>query len=777
MEDPHAEHGLRSVQAESQGLGGISLARRSSNEGRTVQSRTRRGTPEFSELVLACRHRLVLLVFAGAVVSSALVALSWRLTDAPYEAKSLVGVRQHQEVIFTPQTSRADDLAFIGAQEQLVRSPQVLAAALDDEQVRALLEEIPTHNAIEWLRDLLSVEIQAGAEILHISVQHPSAQASQALCNAVTRAYLAEITNRATSDRQRRCEELERATRKADHQLDELWIELTRVASAVGSDNSQSLTIRDEIQLQAYREYAQQLRRGQLRGNELQSQVTETQLRMAADDKACDAAIDERLRNQPDVVAARDQLATIDARIEQMREVAARDDSPKLKQLYEDREPLVAAVEKVMNDLRPQLREQLLEQHRIEMESRLLQLRKELELNQGEQEFLHGRMEEIDTTIVRTDAKNGIQLEMARHAVDRQTRLADALVQSLEEFKIESQIQPRVKLIEWAQLPRKANHARQLKAGASAAGVGWLIVILCVGSLEWRGCWVRSSDDVRSHFARPVFETHGDSVGLFRVRSRCSASGAREAAARLMLPDSSSKTVPSVMVSSAVASEPRHLVALDLARAFTAFQRRTLLIDCDPSGTSLSRTLGATQLPGLIQISPHQLEPRRYIVSSSEEGLDFLPLGLRQGTGAWVDPQTLDLVLKSLRFDYHAIVLNGPAIMSSPESLLLASHVDQMLLAVFVGTSRWHQLAASEEFAEQAGIPVFASIVHSGRRSAALTLTFDRRRASRPVSEQEEVTEETLRAGVAAIQQELNRSTSGDRQRPAKSGANKEITS
>ncbi len=140
MEDPHAEHGLRSVQAESQGLGGISLARRSSNEGRTVQSRTRRGTPEFSELVLACRHRLVLLVFAGAVVSSALVALSWRLTDAPYEAESLVRVRQHQEVVFTPQTSRADDVAFVRAQEQLVRSPQVLAAALDDEQVRALLE-------------------------------------------------------------------------------------------------------------------------------------------------------------------------------------------------------------------------------------------------------------------------------------------------------------------------------------------------------------------------------------------------------------------------------------------------------------------------------------------------------------------------------------------------------------------------------------------------------------------------------------------------------------
>ncbi len=70
------------------------------------------------------------------------------------------------------------------------------------------------------------------------------------------------------------------AQRQADGRLDELWAELNRVASEVGSDNSQSLTIRDEIQLQAYREYARQLRAAQMRGNELQSLLTDEQLRI-----------------------------------------------------------------------------------------------------------------------------------------------------------------------------------------------------------------------------------------------------------------------------------------------------------------------------------------------------------------------------------------------------------------------------------------------------------------------------------------------------------------
>ncbi len=414
-------------------------------------------------------------------------------------------------------------------------------------------------------------------------------------------------------------------------------------------------------------------------------------------------------------MAARERIAKIDSQIQQMREVAARDDSPRLKRLNEDREFLSANLDKLISNLRPQLREQSREQHRIKLESSLVQLQKQIELNQAEKEFLHSRMEEIDTTIVRTDEKNGVQLEMSRHAVDRQTRLADRLWQSLEEFKIESQSRPRVTLIELAQLPSHANHGRQLKAAAAAAGVGWLIAILGVGWFEWQGRRVRHRNDVKSHSARPVFGGNDVSARRANKEERALTVELSEAAARFMLPNKSGKTIPSLMVSSASADEPRHLVSLELARAFQSFRRRTLLIDCDTSGSYLSRQLGADQLPGLLQVCPDQMNSRQYVVPSCEEGLDFLPLGLGQGAEPWIDPQLLQSVLDSLGNDYDAIVVNGPAMMSSAESLLLASQVDQTLLAVFVGTSRWNQLAASEQIAVQAGIAVFGSVLHSGK--------------------------------------------------------------
>ncbi len=76
-------------------------------------------------------------------------------------------------------------------------SPQVLAAALGKEHLQPLSAHIPTHDAVDWLRDLLRVDIQTGAEVMSISVLHPSPQVSQSLSIAVTRAYLDEVTKRA----------------------------------------------------------------------------------------------------------------------------------------------------------------------------------------------------------------------------------------------------------------------------------------------------------------------------------------------------------------------------------------------------------------------------------------------------------------------------------------------------------------------------------------------------------------------------------------------------
>jgi Mrp family chromosome partitioning ATPase len=714
-----------------------------------------REIPELTDLVFACRYRPIRTALIGGVLASVFVGIAWSLTEPLYEAEGLVHVREQQDVVFTAQTSRAEDAAFFHSQEKLVLSPQVLSAALHREEMATFAGHLPDHDQVDWLRSRLRADMQSGSEVMTITAAHRSPQLAQALTNAVTGAYLDEVTSRLKRDRELRERELQRAALAADQRLDELWAELNRVAQSVGSDSSQSLTIRDELQFQSYRDYSRQLQAAQLRANELQRQLAVQQSQSKTNLGDAEQVAESMLQDNAEVIAARQRLQSVEQQIQQMRQFAASEDSPRLERLFQQRDLYTSQLSETIEGLRSKIREQSLEQSRKDSEASLAQLQRQIELNRAEKEFFRGRLSEIDTVTLRTDDKSGVQLDMSRHAVDRQTRLADSLWHSLQELRIETQAQPRVTLIDWAQLPQEANNSRQVKAAGAAGVVGCLMAVFAIGYVEWRGCRVRSLNDVTEYTSFPVFgNTAGSGVNVLGLKSKRELSGTREAAAQLVLQSTEGQSAATVMVSSATSSEPRHLVTTDLAAALCQFNQRTLVIDCDASEAKLTQTLGAQRLPGIRQISGDPAEVGRYVVSTDQDGIDFLPLGIDDDQDRWIDARILKLVIESLRQEYQAIIINGPAVVSAAESLLLAAEVDETLLSVFVGMSRWDQLACCERSANQSGVSIGGSILHSGKRTTRLRLIMDR--PGRAVSEpSEDATEAELCNQLAEIQNDL----------------------
>ncbi len=671
-----------------------------------------RKVPEFSDLVLACRPRIRQVMLLGIAGSFVLAASAYFLTPATYEAKSLVRVRQHQDVVLAPQTSRADDLNFVRAQEQIALSPQVLSRALQSERLTGETN-IPITNAeaVTWLSGIARVDMKTGAEVMTITVLHPSAKLAHALSHSITEAYLTEVQVRAEADRAIRREELERAAKEAESRLSDVWEQLNTVAKQVGSDNSQSLTIRDEIQLQAYRDYSQQLRAAQLRGNELERKLAEEKNKKVIAVPPPEISRIELLQQHPDTATYKQRIAEIDQHIERIREVAADPNSPRLTRLIDERQEVERAFEKFANAIAPTLVDASRAQTHRERGSSVEQLEQQIELNLAECEFLNSRMTELEGSIVRTEENNGVQLDISRHEIERQSRLADSLWQALEELKIESQSQQRVSLIELAEFPLFPNRSRQLKAATACCVAAWIFAILGIGFLEWRSCRIRTSDDVRKVLSQPTFGVI-ERASRDAVNSRAASTAAREAVTRFMLLNRSDNRLPSLLLTSSSNAEPRHWVSLDLARAFSDFNRKTLLIDCDIQSSKLNQILNATNLPGLRQLKNRNIRTHDLILSTSDASFDYLPIGLEEDS-SWLDPKTLKLVLAEIRDQYEAIVVNGPSLYGTSEGLLTAAQTDFTLLATFANTSRWDLLAATEQMAIAAGISVFGTIINS----------------------------------------------------------------
>ena len=62
-----------------------------------------------------------------------------------------------------------------------------------------------------------------------------------------------------------------------------------------------------------------------------------------------------------------------------------------------------------------------------------------------------------------------------------------------------------------------------------------------------------------------------------------------------------------------------------------------------------------------------------------------------------------------------AIVVHGPDILSTPDSVLIAAKCNAALFATELGLSRWNQVAAARQRLEYTGIPLLGAILCGSR--------------------------------------------------------------
>ena len=201
----------------------------------------------------------------------------------------------------------------------------------------------------------------------------------------------------------------------------------------------------------------------------------------------------------------------------------------------------------------------------------------------------------------------------------------------------------------------------------------------------------------------------------------------REAAARIILRDQDDGPIASIMITSCVSSEPRHLVSIETALLLARFHRRVLLIDCDTDHSQLSHALGASKSVGIRQLPIAQDRPTveaisQLLIATDDKQIDFLPAGPESGEESWIDPRSLRSTIEVMQEVYDVIIVNGPSIMGSAESILLAAEVDASVFAVFINQSRFDHLILCEEVASDAGVNVGGSILQRGKRKCSIAL-------------------------------------------------------
>ncbi|MCE9602547.1 MAG: AAA family ATPase [Gemmatimonadetes bacterium] len=141
-------------------------------------------------------------------------------------------------------------------------------------------------------------------------------------------------------------------------------------------------------------------------------------------------------------------------------------------------------------------------------------------------------------------------------------------------------------------------------------------------------------------------------------------------------------------VSSPGPGDGKSFTAANLARAFSAAGRRTLLIDADTRRGLLHRSLGVDRKPGLLDYLRGEAQRSEIIRTMTDLGIDFIPSGTRFAGGPeLLASPVMAQFLMGLRGDYQAIIVDSPPLGAGVDALVLASLCGSMVLVLRTGVT------------------------------------------------------------------------------------------
>jgi len=150
-------------------------------------------------------------------------------------------------------------------------------------------------------------------------------------------------------------------------------------------------------------------------------------------------------------------------------------------------------------------------------------------------------------------------------------------------------------------------------------------------------------------------------------------------AVRFSNPDHHPKVI---LVTSSLPGEGKSAIATLLAVSSAGAGQRTVLVDCDVRGRTVSRDFGE-QRPGLTDLLSGSADLASATLRDADSGCHVIPAGSKmRNPGDVLASRRMGEIMARLRREYDYIVVDTPPLLSTVDALALASMADKILVTI-----------------------------------------------------------------------------------------------
>ena len=680
------------------------------------------------------RGRWKWMLLVGAVLAVVFGVVGYRSTGPTYLSRGSIRIAPCLPQILEsiPETRQIPFYqSFVATQVQYIRGRRVLEHAMENERLKSL-EWAGQPNLLGVLENGLEVESDRNSELIFISYEAGDPRVAQTACNAIIESY-DEIHGRADGAK----------TSHALLRLYDLKSQLERDLRTVRSDIQGILARHHTADLRELHSAQAQ------RAEELEEKIAAAELalkRLAARgvDGGSEAA-----------APLLHQLEAIDSRLTDLRQRrdAAVTDFEFYRQRYRPGSPVYARARS-----NAETAERLFEAEY----ARALEQWETLGLEAVPTERLEGFFdglpparlkEELDALKRRVAAMRekgeqliaDIQLLAGKEFEAERTQAdLDRTVQRISGLELEGEsIASRISVVQEATWPHSAYRDGRQKRAVAGAVFGLAVsfgVFFVIGTVDRRayGAGQLRSESGESRLrclgVLPDLGRQSGDAESGEVASHCVHQIRNQIE---MMRDAAGGFV--LVVSSPFQGDGKTSIVMALGWSYAAAGVRTLLIDCDLVGRSLTRQLGMVGREGLKEAVLRGSTTGR-IASLPVEQLSVLPVGVDRRLGPeGLRRRDLEGVFEAVRDQYDVVIVDTGPLLGSLESTPVIGAADAVVLALKRGRSRT-RLGECARRIEAAGTRCIGVILNGVGRSEC----------SRYVSEASIAEAEAVRRGAGA---------------------------
>jgi polysaccharide biosynthesis transport protein len=669
---------------------------------------------------------------AGLVLAAVVGGLVTYFHVPKYEATALLMIEDVTPFVAFSARGVSQSNSYVQTQLELLRSPVVLVPVLGRPEIASMSELVGKEDRVKFLQKQISILRVGQSELYNVSYKSPSPKSAADVVNAMITEYMTIHAGDEFQRSQRVIDLLEEERRRRGLEVERFRKRVVELAKEVtGRDPFGSNEVTDfNRALSPVGALFTGMTEVDVEREVLQAELRSlTGTPAPAEDMASTGLLDLLVENQEEIRARVQEIADLEAQMEQRKNVAIRFE--KNPQWEKDSAYVALNMERTqrqedLKQAKAKVRGVILahetERRRVEREERIAEIKRQQESLGARYDLLSKRFTE-QFNALQTGGAKSTELAFARAELEREESVFEVIASRKLALQTELRAPARVQLRQKAEAPSAPldpiPYKLLLLATSAAFGVPF-------GAALFREITVRRISDIEQLAQESGLRVLGEVAALpvryvavsphklsgrLRRDTYIFAESINSLRTNLALADGLNQQV--LAVTSASQGEGKTSVAVSLAMSISsASDQPTLIIDGDMRLPFAATMLKAKSHPGLFEVLSNECTLDDAIQRVGDNGLYIMPAGrATKSAHSVMVINEIKQLLDQLRARFSAIVIDTPPILGASESLVLAKAADAVILCSLCNVSKAKQVRLAIDRLEHAHANIAGAVL------------------------------------------------------------------